>query len=86
MSQRVQWSRLLYLDADGDARRGKGIYFDILEAAYDKMPKGAIVLAHNSVNCAERLSHYLGHVRDSASFQSSVNVIFDREGLEVSVK
>lgn len=77
---------LLYLDADGDERRGKGIYFDILEAGYEKMPKGAIVLAHNSVNAAERLARYLGHVRDPANFASSVNVIFDREGLEVSVK
>lgn len=77
---------LLYLDADGDERRGKGIYLDILEAGYDKMPKGAIVLAHNSVNCAARLSNYLDHVRNSGSLSSSVNVIFDCEGLEVSVK
>lgn len=77
---------LLYLDADGDERRGKGIYLDILEAGYNKMPPGAIVLAHNSVNCAFRLAHYLEHVRDPANFVSSVNVIFDREGLEVSVK
>ena len=77
---------LLYLDADGDERRGKGIYLDILEAGYDKMPPGAIVLAHNSVNCAPRLSSYLDHVRNSGSFSSSVNVVFDCEGLEVSVK
>lgn len=77
---------LLYLDADGDERRGKGIYFDIMEAGYDKMPKGAIVLAHNSVNCAPRLAGYLDHVRNSGKFASSINVIFDCEGLEVSVK
>ena len=77
---------LLYLDADGDERRGKGIYLDILEAGYDKMPKGAIVLAHNSVNCAERLISYLDHVRNSGSFSSSINVVFDCEGLEVSVR
>lgn len=77
---------LLYLDADGDERRGKGIYFDILQAGYDRMPKGAIVLAHNSLNCAERLAHYLEHVRNPSNFASSINVIFDCEGLEVSVK
>lgn len=77
---------LLYLDADGDQRRGKGIYFDILQAGYEKMPKGSIVLAHNSLNCAERLAHYLDHVRNPANFASSINVIFDCEGLEVSVK
>jgi len=77
---------LLYLDADGDERRGKGIYLDILEAGYEKMPRGAIVLAHNSLNCAERLAYYLEHVRDPANFASSVNVLFDDQGLEVSVK
>ncbi len=77
---------LLYLDADGDAARGKGIYYDILRAAWNRMPDGAIVLAHNSVNCAERLAHYLDFVRDGENFRASVNIIFDGEGLEVSAK
>jgi len=77
---------LLYLDADGDKGRGKGIYLEILQAGYEKMPKGSIVLAHNSVNAAERLKHYLDFVRDTENFSASVNVIFDVEGLEVSVK
>lgn len=77
---------LLYLDADGDAARGKGIYHDILMAGWDRIPEGGIILAHNSVNCAERLAHYLGFVRDPENCRASVNVIFDPEGLEVSVK
>lgn len=77
---------LLYLDADGNRGRGKGIYLEILSAGYDKMPLGSVVLAHNSVNSAERLKDYLNFVRDSANFSASVNVIFDIEGLEVSVK
>ena len=77
---------LLYLDADGDAERGKGIYFDILQAAWDRMPPGAVVCAHNSVNCAARLRHYLDFVRDPSNMRGSVNVILDIEGLEVSVK
>jgi predicted O-methyltransferase YrrM len=77
---------LLYLDADGAGGRGKGVYLDILEAGYEKMPKGSVVLAHNSVNAAQRLEHYLEFVRDGKHFSSSVNVIFDKEGLEVSVK
>lgn len=77
---------VLYLDADGDAARGKGIYLDILQTAWDKMPAGSIILAHNSVNCAERLQHYLAWVRDSANCRASVNVILDGEGLEVSAK
>jgi len=77
---------LLYLDADGAGGRGKGIYLDILEAAYDRMPAGSLVLAHNSVNLAERLKHYLAFVRDREHLSGSVNVVFDSEGLEVSVK
>lgn len=76
---------LLYLDADGDAARGKGIYFDILQAALDRMPAGALVLAHNSVNCAERLTGYLTWVRDPGNMRASRNMIVDGEGLEVSV-
>jgi predicted O-methyltransferase YrrM len=76
----------LYLDADGDRGRGKGIYLEILQEAYDKMPPGSVVMAHNSVNAAERLKHYLDFVRDSVNFKASVNVIFDVEGLEVSGK
>jgi predicted O-methyltransferase YrrM len=78
--------QLLYLDADGAGGRGKGVYLDILEACYDLIPAGGVVLAHNSVNCAERLKWYLQHVRDGEHFRSSVNIIFDPEGLEVSVK
>lgn len=77
---------LLYLDADGDKGRGKGIYLEILEAGYDKMPEGSIVLAHNSVNAAKRLEQYLEFVRNPENFSASVNVIFDVEGLEVSAK
>jgi len=77
---------LLYLDADGTPELGKGIYLTILQAALDKMPPGALVLAHNSVNCAERLSRYLAFVRDPENMRESVNVIFDGEGLEVSVR
>jgi predicted O-methyltransferase YrrM len=77
---------LLYLDADGTDHRGKGIYYDILREAYHKMPRGAVVLAHNSVNSATALVHYLEWVRDPANMRASVNVILDGEGLEVSAK
>jgi predicted O-methyltransferase YrrM len=77
---------VLYLDADGTPEQGKGIYLDILRAALDRVPAGGIILAHNSVNAAGRLEHYLGFVRDTANFRASVNVILDPEGLEVSVR
>ena len=77
---------LLYLDADGTDERGKGIYLDILQAGEDRMAPGSLVLAHNSVNCAETLSEYLAYVRDPANCRESVDVILDGEGLEVSVR
>ncbi|MFC1805893.1 O-methyltransferase [Planctomycetota bacterium] len=77
---------LLYLDADGGKEVGKGIYLTILQAALDKLHPGSLILAHNSVNAAPRLQHYLDFVRDPAHFHDSVNIIFDREGLEVSVR
>ena len=77
---------LLYLDADGDKKRGKGVYLDILRAGYDRLPPAALVLAHNSVNAAERLKEYLAFVRDRRRFRASLNVILDGEGLEVSCR
>ncbi|NLG26726.1 MAG: hypothetical protein GX557_02365 [Chloroflexi bacterium] len=77
---------LLYLDADGAGGRGKGVYLDILEACWDRLPQGAIILAHNSYNCADRLRFYLDYVRDPRNCRASVNVIMDREGLEVTRK
>jgi len=77
---------VLYLDADGDGGRGKGIYLEILRAAYDKLPPGGLVLAHNSVNGGDRLQPYLDWVRDPANMRASVNIVFDPEGLEVSAR
>lgn len=77
---------LLYLDADGAGGRGKGVYLDIVEACYDRIPVGGLVLAHNSVNAAEKLKFYLEHVRNPLYFRASINMIIDSEGLEVSVK
>ena len=77
---------LLYLDADGDGGRGKGIYLDILEGCYDLLAPGALVLAHNSVNAQQRLQHYLAFARAGRHFRTSANMIIDGEGLEVSVR
>ncbi len=77
---------LLYLDADGAGRSGKGVYLDILLAAWDKLRSGSVILAHNSVNLAHQLKHYLEFVRNPQNCRVSVNVVLDGEGLEVSMK
>ncbi len=76
---------LLYLDADGAGKRGKGVYLDILEAALPHLHPGTLILAHNSINCAAALEEYLAYVRDDAHCRASVNVMIDGEGLEVSM-
>ncbi len=77
---------LLYLDADGAGRSGKGVYLDILLAGWDKLRLGSVILAHNSVNLAHQLKHYLEFVRDPQNCRASVNIVIDGEGLEVSMK
>jgi len=77
---------LVYLDADGSDGRGKGIYLDILQAGYDRIPAGGVVLAHNSVNSADALKDYFEFVRSRANFRAGVNVVIDGEGLEVSAR
>ena len=77
---------LLYLDADGTPETGKGVYLTILQAAWDRISEGGVILAHNSVNCARRLQQYLDFVRDTRNCRASVNVILDGEGLEVSAR
>jgi predicted O-methyltransferase YrrM len=75
---------LLYLDADGAGGRGKAIYLDILLSARPRLASGALILAHNSVNCASSMSVYLDRVRNPANCPASCNVIIDDQGLEVS--
>ena len=75
---------LLYLDADGTQGRGKSIYLDLLETGLHALRPGSLVLAHNSVNCARDLIDYLAYVRDPAHFRTSMNVVVDDQGLEVS--
>jgi len=77
---------LMYLDADGTPQQGKGVYLTILQAAWDRVRPGCVVLAHNSFNCAKPLEHYLSFVRDPANMRASVNVLLDPEGLEVSIR
>jgi len=76
---------LLYLDADGPDGT-KSIYLELLLAALHALRPGSIVLAHNSVNSARSLGDYLTYVRDPARFHTSVNVVVDDQGLEVSLR
>jgi len=76
---------LLYLDADGPPGTGKSIYLTLLQTAEHVLRRGSIVLAHNSVNSARQLADYLTYVRDPDRFTTSVNMVVDDQGLEVTL-
>jgi len=84
---------LLYLDANGalpgtDGPNTKKVYLSLLQRAYDKMPSGALVVAHDTMPewFVRDAGIYLDFVRDKEHFQASVSVEPDRVGIEVSVK
>jgi hypothetical protein len=56
------------------------------QAAWEKMPAGALLLAHNSINATDAMKDYLGYVRDGKHCHASMNMFLDGEGLEVSIK
>lgn len=59
-------------------------YFKIIQKAMQNLDSNALVLAHNSVNASTAIGDYLEYVR-SDKFQSSINLIIDDAGLEVSL-
>ena len=77
---------MLYLDADGPKGKGKSIYLDLVQSALHALRPGSLVLAHNSVNAAGTLADYLDYVRDPMNFATSVNMVVDDQGLEVSLR
>ena len=84
---------LLYLDANGalpgtTGPSTKKIYLTLLQRAYDKMPTGSLVIAHDTLPewFVRSASEYLDFVRDPAHFRESLSVEPDGVGIEVSVK
>ena len=76
----------IYLEAkDEDNKSG---YLEFLMQAYDKLPPGAWVIAHDSTAWDHRrdLKPYLEWVRDPRNFSESISFDIDQFGLELSVK
>ncbi len=76
----------LYLEAKDETN--KSGYLEFLKQCYDKLPKGAWVIAHDSTAWAHQadLAEYLAWVRDNRNFAESVSFDVDMYGLELSVK
>ncbi len=77
---------LLYLDPDGADADGNGLYLPMLDAVYERMPAGALVVAHNSVNWSGPLRGFLKFVRDPRRMRAALNVQFDGEGLQIAAR
>ena len=77
---------LLYLDADSPITATKSIYQELLDASWHALRPGSLILAHNAVNAADQMPDYLARVRDPGSFQRSMTMIVDDQGLEVTLR
>ena len=76
----------LYLEAK--SAKLETFYLVLLQQIYDRLPKGAWVLAHDVLHCQVKanLSDYLAFVRDKAHFAESICFDVDWCGLELSIR
>lgn len=76
----------VYIEAKSDAM--EGMYLELLERVYDRLPEGAWVIAHDNIDWTFRgeMERYLPYVRDGRRFRESVSFEIDDCGLELSIK
>ncbi len=76
----------LYLEAK--AKDIPGLYLILLKQVYDKLPKGAWVIAHDTtaLQFQKENEEYLEWVRNKKNFSESISFDIDRYGLELSIK
>lgn len=77
---------ILYLEAKDESN--KSGYLEFLKQAYNKLPPGAWVIAHDSTayDHQDDLREYLAWVRDKSNFSESISFDIDRYGLELSIR
>ncbi|MCP4597330.1 O-methyltransferase [Neptuniibacter sp.] len=76
----------LYLEAkDDNCVNG---YLQFLQQAFDKLPSGAWVIAHDSTHHdhKDELKSYLEWVRNKNNFSESISFDIDQFGMELSIK
>jgi predicted O-methyltransferase YrrM len=76
----------LYLEAKEEG--APPIYLELLQAVYDRLPRGAWVIAHDTYDkdAIQELKPYVDWVRDPAHFGASFALDVDYCGAELSVK
>ena len=65
-----------------------GLYLILLKQIYDRLPKGAWVMAHDNLDWTARkqLAPYVAFVRDKAHFRESICFDIDDCGMELSIR
>ena len=80
----------LYIEAKADDGEGEdeGLYLTLLEQLYERLPRGAWVMAHDNLDWSfsEEMRAYLAYVRDGSRFRESISFEIDSCGLELSIK
>ncbi len=82
----------VYIEAKCEsAERSPGeecLYLTLLKQVYDRLPKGAWVIAHDNLDGSFRLevAEYLAFVHDRSRFSESICFDIDNCGLELSIK
>ena len=76
----------LYLEAKSD--KEPDLYLTLLQQLYDKLPKGAWVIAHDIYDKDDmhHLVDYLSWVRDKRYFADSMAFDLDNYGMELSIR
>ena len=75
----------VYIEAKSD--KDKGLYLSLLKKIYEKLNRGAWVIAHNATQYTSvEIKEYLEWVRDKNHFCESIWFDIDTCGLELSVK
>ena len=64
------------------------LYLVLLKQVYDRLPKGAWVMAHDNLDwsATKQMAPYLEFVRDKAHFSESICFDIDDCGMELSIK
>jgi predicted O-methyltransferase YrrM len=78
---------LLYIEASISGKKGD-LYYPLIRQVYDKLPKGAWVIAHDATwwKCKNAMKEYLDFVRNPRYFSQSITFDIDYQGLELTVR
>ena len=81
-------ARLILSYLEARVQGGDDLYFPLIRQIYDKLPKGAWIIAHDATWYRRKaaIKRYLSFVRDKNHFSESIMFDIDAYGLELTIK